>query len=146
MSLPPPAIDSSESKTSQGRKDVHLRQMSSLERLSSTLASLRQTASVVSSPGTLTPTSEDSGSEDDEDLDVEKGTRHRRRRRRSVSSMPGSLPGSSSSDEDIEFGVDDSEHEGDGYGYDGENEEEAAEEAFDEDFLATGEMESVPFL
>jgi phosphatidate phosphatase LPIN len=38
-----------------------------------------------------------------------------------------------------------------GYGNDGEveggeNEEEAAEEAFDEDFLATGEMKNVPFL
>ena len=62
--------------------------------------------------------------------------------------MPGSLPGSEESDEEMHFGVD-AEHEGDGedYGYEGEGEEEeVAEEAFDEDLLATGEMESVPFL
>ena len=58
--------------------------------------------------------------------------------------MPGSLPGSdgSGSDEEMHFGVD---YGGDG-GYDGEREVEAAEEAFDEDFLAAGEMEKVPFL
>ncbi|OBZ70054.1 hypothetical protein A0H81_09611 [Grifola frondosa] len=63
--------------------------------------------------------------------------------------MPGSLPGSlgagSGSDDDMHFGVDDDDDE-ERYGYDGEDEEEAAEEAFDEDLLATGEMENVPFL
>ena len=45
--------------------------------------------------------------------------------------MPGSLPGSEESDEEMHFGVD-GEHEGDGedYGYEGEGEEEeVAEEA-----------------
>jgi len=56
--------------------------------------------------------------------------------------MPGSL-------DDVQFGADDADEER--YGYDGElecgeNEEEAAEEAFDEDFFATGEMKNVPFL
>jgi phosphatidate phosphatase LPIN len=65
--------------------------------------------------------------------------------------MPGSL-------DEMRFGRDDDdEHLDDvdieeGYGYEGEsedgpeNEEEAAEEAFDEDFFATGEMKNVPFL
>ncbi|KAF7792895.1 hypothetical protein EIP86_003996 [Pleurotus ostreatoroseus] len=144
-SLPPPATDAS--KTGDG-KDATLRQMSSLERLSNTLSSLRQSSSTVSSPGGITPTSEDSDSESEgEEGDAERGMRrrHHRQRRRSVSSMPGSLPGSTSSDEEIHFGDDDDEQD-DEYGYDGEAEEEAAEEAFDEDLLATGEMESVPFL
>jgi phosphatidate phosphatase LPIN len=34
----------------------------------------------------------------------------------------------------------------DGEDEEAEDEEEAAEEAFDEDFLATGEMKNVPFL
>ena len=42
----------------------------------------------------------------------------------------------------MHFGVDD----GGDSGYDGEREVEAAEEAFDEDLLAAGEMEKVPFL
>lgn len=148
-SLPPPATDSAAKRGVYG-KESHLRQMSSLERLSSTLASLTQSSSTASSPGTVTPTSEDSESEDEgEGNDIEHGVakqRGRRRRRRSMSSMPGSLPGSSSSsDEEVHFGVDEDGHEEE-YGYEGEDEEEAAEETFDEDLLATGEMESVPFL
>ena len=59
--------------------------------------------------------------------------------------MPGSL-------DDMNLGLDDDDEvegeEGEEGGdmYDGENEEEAAEEAFDEDFFATGEMQNVPFL
>lgn len=129
-----------------GRKDAHLRQMSSFERLSSTLSSLRVTSSTVASPRTMTPTSMDSDSEDEDDLEQGKGP-HRRERRRSVASMPGSLPGSSSSDEerDGEGEEDEEGEEGDDYGYDGGN-EEVAEEAFDEDLLAAGEMQNVPFL
>lgn len=132
----------------EDRKDAHLRQMSSLERLSSTFSSLRPASSTtLGSPRTLTPTSIDSESEDEEEDDLEKGQRPRRHRRRSVSSMPGSLPGSSSSDEEPQFGVDDEDEDDEEYGYEGEGEEEeAAEEAFDEDFLATGEMQNVPFL
>ena len=69
----------------------------------------------------------------------------------SMSSMPGSL-------DDMHLGLEEEEEEEEeenegveegeegGYMYDGENEEEAAEEAFDEDLLATGEMQNVPFL
>lgn len=133
------------------RKDAHLRQMSSFERLSSTLSSLRVSGSqalsgsTLASPRTMTPTSMDSDSEDEED--IEQGKPRRRERRRSITSMPGSLPGSSSSDEE-RFGQseEDEEDEEDDYGYEGGNEEEVAEEAFDEDLLAAGEMQNVPFL
>lgn len=82
-----------------------------------------------------------------EDEDLEKGpVSQRRERRRSVTSMPGSLPGSSSSDEEGFGSEDEHEEDEDGYGYDGENEEEVAEEALDEDLLAAGEMQNVPFL
>lgn len=142
FALPPPATKGAEDDKAQGRRnEAHLRQMSSFERLSSTLSALAQSASPISSPRSSTPTFIDSGSEDEDDeTDLEKQKRRRRRRE----SMPGSLPGSdgSGSDEEMHFGVDDG---GDG-GYDGEREVEAAEEAFDEDFLAAGEMEKVPFL
>ncbi|EKM59320.1 uncharacterized protein PHACADRAFT_191669 [Phanerochaete carnosa HHB-10118-sp] len=126
------------------RRDTHLRQMSSFERLSSTLSNLAVSGSAIASPRTTTPTSMDSESEDEDDLEQGQVPR-RRERRRSVSSMPGSLPGSSSSDEE-HFGEDDEDGEDEDYGYDGGNEEEVAEEAFDEDLLAAGEMQNVPFL
>lgn len=139
FSLPPPS-----GRSDEDRRESQLRQMSSFERLSSTLVAFAQSSSsAVGSPGT-TPTYVDSGSEDEGNrFDLEKGQRQRRRTR-SMSSMPGSLPGSSgsSSDEEMHFGRDDDD---DGE-YEGEDEEEAAEEAFDEDILATGEMEKVPFL
>lgn len=142
FALPPPAIKGLDGDKAQGRRnEAHLRQMSSFERLSSTLSALAQSASPISSPRSSTPTFIDSGSEDEDDeTDLEKQKRRRRRRE----SMPGSLPGSdgSASDEELHFGVDD----GGDSGYDGEREVEAAEEAFDEDFLAAGEMEKVPFL
>lgn len=125
------------------RKDAHLRQMSSFERLSGAFAGLRGSAS----PGSATPASIESGDESDDEGDLEQGRGARRReRRRSVTSMPGSLPGSPGSD-DERFGSEDEEEGGeDGYGYDGADEEEVGEEAFDEDLLAAGEMQSVPFL
>jgi len=143
FSLPPPATKSTEKddRAQQQRNESHLRQMSSFERLSSTLSAFAQSASPISSPRSSTPTFIDSGSEDEGDeTDLEKQKRWRKRRE----SMPGSLPGSdgSASDEDMQFGADDAGDDG----YNGEREEEAAEEAFDEDFLATGEMEKVPFL
>ena len=65
-----------------------------------------------------------------------------------MESMPGSLPGSRTSldddegEEDLEFGAGDEAYEGE----DEDVNEEAAEQAFDEDLLAAGEMENVPFL
>ena len=121
------------------RKDAHLRQMSSFERLSSTLSGLRVSATALGS----TPTSDEEESGDEEDL--ESGVVPRRRpRTRSVSSMPGSLPGSSSSDEEhsgSEEGDEEDEDEEDGYGYEEEN--EVVDYALEEDL---GEMQNVPFL
>ncbi|KAI0080626.1 LNS2-domain-containing protein [Panus rudis PR-1116 ss-1] len=149
FSLPPPAASTGTLQATQEgpRKNVHLRQMSSLERLSSTIASL--TSSAAGSPRSISPTFVDSDSEDEEGNDLEKGKRGRRRSRtRSITSMPGSLPGSTGSDEDEEAhseGEDDGDgSEGDEEGY--KREEQAAEDAFDEYFLATGEMQNVPFL
>lgn len=147
FSLPPPATaegpNANDEKTEADRKEAHLRQMSSFERLTSTLASFRSSTSVASSPGTLTPMSvEDSDSDDEEDGDdLEKG---RRPRRRSISSMPGSLPGHS--DDEMHFEEEEEEYGDEEYPYEGENEEEAAAHAFDEDSFAIGEMENVPFL
>ena len=146
QSYSPSTTDVSANQNAVDRKDSHLRQMSSYERLSSALSNLRVSPSTLASPRTTTPEPIDSESEDEED-ELEKGTRSRRReRRRSVSSMPGSLPGSSSSDEEQFGGDDHGEEDEDGYGYEGENEEEVGEEAFDEDLLAAGEMQNVPFL
>ncbi|KAG1805686.1 Lipin/Ned1/Smp2-domain-containing protein [Suillus subaureus] len=144
FSLPPPAIarEGTPSRT-MGLRSTHLRQMSSLERLSGRLAALTQSSS--SSGVDSRSSSSTFLDSDDEDADVEEGSMQKRRpRSTSMTSMPGSL-------DDGQFGVDDREEEEEGYEYDGEaeggeNEEEAAEEAFDEDFLATGEMKNVPFL
>ncbi|CCM00174.1 uncharacterized protein FIBRA_02202 [Fibroporia radiculosa] len=145
FTLPPPATEgATKDALAEERRESHLRQMSSFERLSQTLVGLAQSASPLSSPRSSTPTFIDSGSEDeDEESDLEKQKKRRWKRRES---MPGSLPGSdgSVSDDDIHFGMDDDGE--DGYAYHGENEERAAEDAFDEDFLAAGEMQSVPFL
>jgi phosphatidate phosphatase LPIN len=145
-------------------KNAHLRQMSSLERLSNTLATLTQSSSssVGESRRSLSPASRSSLSltyaeswSDEEygDDRFDNGSERQGRRRsrtKSETSMPGSL-------DEMRFGQDDDEHLDDvdieeGYGYESEsedgpeNEEEAAEEAFDEDFFATGEMKNVPFL
>ena len=125
--------------------NTHQRQLSSMERLSSTLAGIALAGSRLSlSPG--------SSLESDSDYDDggdggEAGTRGQHRRSRSIASMPGSLPGSRASfsdDEELDFRR--GEHEGDGeYGSDADL-NEVAEQAFDEDLLAAGEMQSVPFL
>ncbi|KAG1830376.1 Lipin/Ned1/Smp2-domain-containing protein [Suillus variegatus] len=144
FSLPPPVLarEGTPSRT-MGLRSTHLRQMSSLERLSGRLAALAQSSS--SSGIDSRSSSSTFLDSDEEDADVEDGSvRKRRPRSTSMTSMPGSL-------DDGQFGEDGRDEEEEGYGYDGEveggeNEEEAAEEAFDEDFLATGEMKNVPFL
>lgn len=148
-----------------------LRQMTSLERLSSTLAALTQSSSSSIgetrrswSPGsrsslslTYAETSDDDYGDDGIGYGGERMGRSRERTK-SVTSMPGSLDVlhfEHDYDDDGERGGRDyPEDIEEGYGYDGEgegeegaeNEEEAAEEAFDEDFFATGEMKNVPFL
>ncbi|KAL6305763.1 Lipin/Ned1/Smp2-domain-containing protein [Sparassis latifolia] len=145
LSLPPPATEHPENgkRDQVGRKDQHLRQMSSLERLSNTLATLALSSSPSNgSPGSASSTYIDSGSEDEDDGDLEG---QKKRRRRSTASMPGSLPGSRGSsdvEDELHFDMDEER----GSEYDGEKEEEAAEETFDEDLLVTGEMQNVPFL
>jgi len=118
-----------------------------MERLSSKLAGIALAGSsrLSLSPGSSSPES-DSDYDDDGD-GGEAGTRGQRRRSRSIASMPGSLSGSRSSfsdDEELDFRR--GEHEGDGdYGSDADL-NDVAEQAFDEDLLAAGEMQNVPFL
>ncbi|KAG2752474.1 LNS2-domain-containing protein [Suillus brevipes Sb2] len=145
FSLPPPVVARGGTPgRTMGLRNTHLRQMSSLERLSGRLVALTQSSS--SSGVDSRSSSSTFLDSDEEDAEAEEGSvRKRRPRSTSMTSMPGSL-------DDEQFGVDvrDGDEEVEGYGYDGEeggeNEEEAAEEAFDEDFLATGEMKNVPFL
>lgn len=164
LSLPPPATEYSEAERSNGlrHKNSHLRQMSSFERLSNTLAQFAQPLSTTPngsrsrSPASRSSSSStylDSGSEDeyDNEGDLESSSserRKKRQRRRSMESMPGSLPGST---DDYQYGVDEEDASEPEYDYQEGSEErvyeaEAAEDAFDEDFLAAGEMKNVPFL
>ncbi|EIW76338.1 LNS2-domain-containing protein [Coniophora puteana RWD-64-598 SS2] len=141
----------------------HLRQMSSFERLSSRLAGALSTSSSSTaagagsgsnapSPSSLASLRSNSSgsrsshtfldSDDEADIDLRK----ERHRRTSMTSMPGSL------DDEMQFDMED-EEDAEREGYEGEEEGEgaevdevAAEEAFDEDFFATGEMKNVPFL
>ncbi|KAA1473419.1 LNS2-domain-containing protein [Dentipellis sp. KUC8613] len=135
-------------------KESRLRQLSSLERLSSTLAGLAL-PSRSPSPQSSSATYFNSEGEDGDEDDLEGGKRGRRTRTRSMTSMPGSLPGSRASfsdDEDLEFGPgaggdEDGDGDGDGGEYPHEEvSEEVAEQAFDEDLFAAGEMQNVPFL
>ena len=150
FSLPPPTTEGSikgaskgndEGERGPGTRDSHLRQMSSFERLSSTLSNFVSTSPNATSP-ISSPSILDSGDED-EDIDLEQQARGRIRIRRT--SMPGSLPGGSDDERDEHERVDEEGEEGeeeDDYGYDAEHEEQT----FDDDIFATGEMENVPFL
>ena len=73
---------------------------------------------------------------------------HRRSRRKlSVDSMPGSLPGSEYDTEDDDTHLEEGEHDEDEGDYDDEEDENEDEpEVFDDDIVATGEMENVPFI
>ncbi|KAG9317850.1 Lipin/Ned1/Smp2-domain-containing protein [Chiua virens] len=121
-------------------RTTHLRQMSSFERLGSRFAAFTQSPYSIEDGNRTSPTYLDSDDEGDigEDGDLK---RRMRPRSTSMSSMPGSL-------DDMPFELDDDEEQGgeESAMYSGENEEEAAEEAFDQAFLATGEMQNVPFL
>ncbi|KAI0660749.1 Lipin/Ned1/Smp2-domain-containing protein [Cubamyces menziesii] len=156
FTLPPPATEAGQASGARMNGDLaanenRLRQMTSFERLSNTLASLTQSSSsTVGSPRSSSPTLNDemeSDSEYDEDEeggDVEgQKMRRKRQRRRSMSSMPGSLPGSEpGSDDDMVFGEDDDED----HGYEGENEEDVPDEALDEALFAAGEMKNVDYI
>ena len=145
------------------RKNVHARQMTSLERLSSSLVNgLRRSISPDSrseSSVTYAESEPDSDAGGEWEVDVDGRKRWKKReRRRSIGSMPGSL------DDMHFFGLDDYEeeepvfgefekgkeghHEGDEYN-DGEVEGDdviADEQALEEDLFVAGEMKNVPFL
>ncbi|KAK0206929.1 nuclear elongation and deformation protein 1 [Desarmillaria ectypa] len=130
----------------EGELEHRLRQMSSFERLSSTLGfpgSSRRSASPDSMSSVTYAESED---ESDVDCDDGTGKRKRRRRRRSMSSIPGALDDMHFELDEQEDGVEDQQNEE----LDEEGgmmaDEEAEEDAFDEDLLAAGEMKNVPFL
>ncbi len=150
FALPPPATEAGQQRADKISAEIgnqaRLRQMSSFERLSNTLASLAQSSSsTAGSPSSSSPTLLESGESDseyeDEEGDLEKA--RRRRRRRSDASMPGSLPSSQpGSDDEMVFGEDDEED----HGYEGENEEDVPDEAFDEALDAAGEMKNVDYI
>ncbi len=143
------------------RKNVHARQMTSLERLSSSLVNgLRRSISPDSRSESSVTYAESEPDSDAGEWEVDgdgKKRRRKRERRRSIGSMPGSL------DDMHFFGLDDYEeeepvfgefekgkdghHEDDEYG-DGEVEEDdiADEQALEEDLFVAGEMKNVPFL
>ncbi|KAI9000775.1 LNS2-domain-containing protein [Trametes punicea] len=153
FTLPPPATEPGQGQAARNAQDTsnenRLRQMTSFERLSSTLASLSlSSSSTVGSPRSSSPTlhdeSESEYDEDDGDVEGQK-VRRKRRRRRSVTSMPGSLPGSEpGSDDEMVFGH--NEDEDHGYEGEGENEEEVPDEALDEALFAAGEMKNVDYI
>lgn len=122
------------------RHDSSLDLQSSLERLSHRISTLASSSSSgAGSPTASSSTFVDSGDEEDaeEEGDIEEQNYMKKRIRRE--SMPGSLIGSD--DEQEEFEGD----EAYGHEYEYEN-EAAAEQAFDDDLFATGEMKNVPFL
>ncbi|KAH0587899.1 hypothetical protein H2248_006651 [Termitomyces sp. 'cryptogamus'] len=133
---PPPDED-------RGRSS-HLRQMSSFERLSSTLG-----WSQTKNDGRRDTSPASSYDSDDEGGNEGEGGR-KRERRRSMTSMPGTL-------DEMHFGIDDDDDDDQFYGGDDESAdddaghmvhepEEVGEEDFDEDLLVAGEMKNVPFL
>ncbi|KAF5387989.1 hypothetical protein D9615_000643 [Tricholomella constricta] len=139
----------------QERRNSHLRQISSFEKLSNTLG-FSQTSSITGdsrrSASPESSTSYDSEDDEGEDGDVGvDGKRRRRERRRSMTSMPGTL-------DERHFGMDDDDDDDEAhFGEDGEDgeegemdhvldDEDAGDEAFDEDLLAAVEMKNVPFL
>ncbi|KZT24587.1 LNS2-domain-containing protein [Neolentinus lepideus HHB14362 ss-1] len=143
------SLASDVTKNESPQRSATLRQMSSFERLTNALGGLTRSSSPSFESRSQSPVSQsstylDSGSEDeDDDLENQK-IRRRRERTRSMESMPGSLPGSV--DDELHFGSDHEESDEDALSDKDKNVDEAAEADFDDDLLATGEMESVPFL
>ena len=137
-------------------RNSHLRQMSSFEKLSSTLGFMSRLNTENGIQRSASPSSSSSFLSDDDDDDVEIGAdgRRRRTRRRSMTSMPGTLEeqhfefDDDDKDDDRQF-VHNDEEDDDDDGYQGEGDDDGAEEhieEFDDDILAAGEMANVPFL
>ena len=141
-------------------RNSHLRQMSSFERLSSTLAFMTginngDGLSRRSASPEMSSSYAGSDEEDDENelLGVDGRPRTKRLRARSVTSMPGTLDQmhfdmDEDEDEDQEHIDDHYDEDEEGYCYSGDENgvEEEVEEEFDEDLLAAGAMRKVPFL
>ncbi|KAG6910120.1 hypothetical protein DXG01_012879 [Tephrocybe rancida] len=130
---PPPDVE-------RGRSS-QLRQMSSLEKLSSTLGFSSQM-----SDGRRSTSPASSYDSEDDEISSTDGRVRKRERTRSMTSMPGTL-------DEMHFGMDDDDEPH--YGDDEEGgqdqieheiEHEAGDEDFDEDLMAAGEMNNVPFL
>jgi phosphatidate phosphatase LPIN len=93
----------------------------------------------------------DSGSEGEDEGGDEGKRRRRRVRTQSITSMPGSLDDmifNFSDEDDVQpqGSGEEGEHEEHENGHEAYEDEEVGEDAFNEDFLATGEMKNVPFL
>ncbi|KAH6914816.1 nuclear elongation and deformation protein 1 [Coprinopsis sp. MPI-PUGE-AT-0042] len=126
-----------------------LRQMSSFEKLSSTLG-FSSSGNGNNDPSSQRSASPDPFTSDDEGSEHLSESGRKRERRRSVTSMPGSLHEDDMNfdddeEEQGEYDDDDGHHE-DEEDVDGLQPEEHAEDAFDDDLLAAGEMQKVPFL
>lgn len=135
-------------------RNSHLRQMSSFEKLSSTLGFMSKFNTENERQRSTSPSSSSSYVSDDEDDDIDIGVdgRRRRTRRRSMTSMPGTLEeqhfefdDDDDRDDDRQFVHSDDDGE-DGYQGEDHDEVEANVEEFDDDILAAGEMANVPFL
>jgi phosphatidate phosphatase LPIN len=143
-------------------RNSHLRQMSSFEKLSSTLAFMTGINNGDGSRRSASPdlSSSYAGSDEEDGDEIELGVdgrpRTKRPRARSVTSMPGTLDQMHFDMNEEEEEYEDQEHIDDhydedeeSYGYDGDangGEEEEVEEEFDDDLLAAGAMRKVPFL
>ena len=136
------------------RKNLHMRQMTSFERLSTSLVDgLRRSISPDSRSESSVTYAESEPDSDKEEWEVDgdgKRRRRKRARRRSIGSMPGSL-------DDIHFfGLDEyeedeepvfGEFERDQFGGEELQEEVLADEqALEEDLFVADEMKNVPFL
>ncbi|KAF9006636.1 Lipin/Ned1/Smp2-domain-containing protein [Cyathus striatus] len=146
MSIP---VDNLNSNEGGVYRSSHLRQLSSLEKLSTTLGFMSTVNDIRRSvsPDSRSSSYADSDDEDSEELssDVD-GRKRRRERRRSMTSMPGSLDDMNFDDLEEEEGEHECEEEVEVHEDEPIDEEAAAEEAFDEDFAAAGEMQNVPFI
>lgn len=134
-------------------RNSHLRQMSSFERLSSTLAFMTGINNGDGSRRSASPdlSSSYAGSDEEDGDEMELGVdgKPRTKRPRSVTSMPGTLDQmhfDMDEEEDQEH-IDHSEDE-ESHSYNGDENgvEEEVEEEFDDDLLAAGAMRKVPFL
>ena len=130
---------------SQVYRNPHLRQMSSFERLSSTLAFMTGINNGDGSRRSASPdlSSTYAGSDDEDgdesEFDIDGKPRTIRSRRRSMTSMPGTL-------DNLHFDMNEDQAHIDHYDGEENDVQEEVEEEFDDDLLVAGAMQKVPFL